>query len=303
MITTKPSNVIPHATGIPPHVELYKKLDIILNIIQEEREERKKFDEAMSIKLSNAIDEKAAASGQITASVLEDLLKRRENEFAARVDVILREHFQNTTTVTTQPNLPQPVSAPLMTRDGYVIYAYGSKLDWEVPLGWTVPKDCSLKTAFNLWHNGLKGDDGVHTVRPYKLLTRLPPREKKIFRLEWKPILTMMCSCPSLNPVNCTSEENILSEFDKCVAYVLEKVSYIKDCKKHCSWTISTWSKRISNSSIKAKGNEEDKRRLTSSRYNKPHSSKRKFVAGNSATVKQARLGQGLTTMGLNLNP
>jgi hypothetical protein len=166
-------------------------------------------------------------------------------------------------------------------------------------MGWTVPTDCSLKTAFNLWHNGLKGDDVVHTVRPYKLLTRLPPREIKKFRVEWKPILSLLCSCPSLNPSNCTSEENIIAEFDKYAAYVLENVSYIKDCKKHCSWTISTWSKRISNSSVMANGNDQDKGRLTSNWLNKPHSSKRTFAAGNSTRVKQARLGQGLTTMGL----
>lgn len=276
---------------------MYKKLDIILTLIKEEREERKQFDEAMSEKLAKAIDEKAASSGQITASVLEDLLKRRENEFAQRVDIILRQHFETiSSTRPSQPLPTNPTSQQLLTRDGYPVYAYASKLDWDVPQEWVVPTDCSLKTAFNLWFNGLKGDDGVHTVRPYKLLTRLPKKEKKRFQTEWVPILRLMSSYPELNHEKCSSQEHILEEFDKCIVYVLGRVSYIKESKKHLCWTVSTWSKRISNSSIMKNGKEEDKVGLVPI---KQHARKRTFATSNSKSAKQARVAQGLLTMGL----
>jgi hypothetical protein len=294
LVTTDPSNTMPHSTGIPPHVETYKILDLILKLILEEREERKKFDREISEKLKQAIDEKAASTGQITAAVLEQIIERRETQFAQRVEDILRHHLSSDTSLT-RPAQPPSQPVPSMTRDGYVVYSYGSKLDWDVPVGWTLPHDCALKTAFNLWFSGIKGDNGVHIVRPYKLLTRVPQVEWKKFKTEWKPIMTLMGRCPTL------SEENISNvvEFDKALSYVLEIVSYIKDMKKHCSWTVATWSQRISRSSVMKNGSEDDKNRLTTAtRYNNPHSRKRAF-ASTSKAAKEARVRSGLLQMGL----
>lgn len=296
LVTTSATAGMPHSTGIPPHVELVKKLDCLLEMIMEERKQQRIRDEQMSEMLKQAIDEKAAQAGQITAAVLERMLERGRNELTKQVDDMLREHLGERQTAATNINVAsQP--GPLMIRGGYSVYSYDGKLDWDVPSNWMLPSKCSLKNAWNLWFCGVKNEN---IIRPFRLFTKVPSKDWKKLKVEWFPIMKLLSRCPSLDnqilhgPPQ-PEPERLSEEFDKAMAYVLEQVSYLKDAKKNSAWTVSTWSKRISRSSIMKNGNEEDKDKVgEESRYNKPHSQKRHFEASNTKTAKEKRINQAL---------
>jgi hypothetical protein len=301
LISTQHSSVVPQGTGIPPHISMIKKMDKMVDLLIEERNARKLRDEEVSNMLATAINEKAAQAGQITAEVLGRMLSDSNNDLERRVEEMFRERFHLSTSQgsnSSQLNaVPRDHTATMMKR-GYIAYSYGGVLGWDVPCGWTVPDKCTLKNAFFLWYNGIRGGDGIHTIRPFRLLEMIPESEWKKYKVEWLPIMHLMEKA-TLDMANVVNPELMTSEYEKAVAYVLDQVSYLKDAKKNCSWTVSTWSKRISRSSIMKDGNDEDKARLSDeTRYNKQHATKRKFGAVG-ATSKQSRISRGLKLIGL----
>jgi hypothetical protein len=68
--------------------------------------------------------------------------------------------------------------------------------------------------------------------------------------------------------------DEIKAFYDKGIAHVLNQVEYIKALNS-VSWTVTTWSGRVSFKQIMEKGTEADKSRLPDeTRYNQPHRQK-----------------------------
>ena len=76
LVTTKPSNKINAPTGIPPHVKLLSKLSDLLNIFQEERQNRRELQDKLSDSVKAAIEETAIANGNITHHSMSNILEK-----------------------------------------------------------------------------------------------------------------------------------------------------------------------------------------------------------------------------------
>ena len=82
LVTIEPSCKIQTPTGIPPHVKLLSKLQELLGLFQEEREQRRVMQETLVATVKAAIEENALANGNIThhsmCTILDDHQKRMD---------------------------------------------------------------------------------------------------------------------------------------------------------------------------------------------------------------------------------
>ena len=108
----------------------------------------------------------------------------------------------------------------------------------------------------------------MHQLNPFgKLNSPSYQTQAKNLRLDptaWKPIYKYMEQTPNLNiptdPKEITAEF-INNSFDQATAYMKNRVSYIWKLKTRepSNWSISTWSKYVSNGYVRDKGTDEDK--------------------------------------------
>ena len=105
-------------------------------------------------------------------------------------------------------------------------------------------------------------------ILPYRRMNPrlLPKNIANKLKVEWRPILNYMESAPNLPDLN---EENISSQFIEssfltATEYLKSNVcSYVwQKHKKHESWKVSTWSKRVNYQVILKEGTEEDIKNL-----------------------------------------
>ena len=80
LVTTKPSSKINSPTGIPPHVKLLSKLSELLNMFQEERQNRRELQDKLSDSVKVAIEETAIANGTITRHSMSNILDKHQKQ-------------------------------------------------------------------------------------------------------------------------------------------------------------------------------------------------------------------------------
>lgn len=202
-------------------------------MILEDREDRKNFAEEVCTTVKNAIDEKAASAGHITSSVLENMFERHQQDMSSRMNQILTERLGTAQQSSGQGQVaPNTVQSVPSTRGGYPVNQYHNKLDWGVPLNWSVPTHCTLNNAFMLWHMGTKNESGTHLIWPFSKLKVVPTPQWNKFKIEFIPILKLMDKCPTLILENVMRNDTVSTEYDKALSWVLEQVTYIKEQSK-----------------------------------------------------------------------
>jgi hypothetical protein len=156
------------------------------------------------------------------------------------------------------------------------------------------------------WEFWLKGKPGnevlvndvkkVAPIKPFRKikLKNLPDKsEKSAFGSHWKPIYKYMEKTPNLNipidPKEITADF-INTSFDQATEFMKTRVSYIWNLKNRepANWSISTWSKFVSNGYVRNMGTDEDKLHLPKKKEKKATNKKRKSGAKSNNTNKDS---------------
>ena len=210
LVTTKPSNKINAPTGIPPHVKLLSKLSDLLNMFQEERQNRRELQDKLSDSVKAAIEETAIANGNIThhsmTNILEKHQKQIDESLAMQNKIIDEKLAALTSQLGGQPTNnndtpPPPPPSP------YELYNWDGRF-WQVPKGFMFPKDVKRKRAWELWligqPNFLKEDGTNGCILPYRLMDPklLPKQIANKLKVEWRPVLKHMEAATDLPNLN-----------------------------------------------------------------------------------------------------
>jgi hypothetical protein len=100
----------------------------------------------------------------------------------------------------------------------------------------------------------------------------------------------MMESCPDYDIPSEVDQSFVQSSYRLVTEYLKQRVSYVwemsKDERALDSWTLGTWSKRVSQSQIEKLGTAADKAKLPpATARNKPHQKKRSFKQSQTTFV------------------
>jgi len=321
LVTTRASEKIPHATGIPPHVRQLKMLRNLLTVCGNTFEKVGNLFEEVKQAAKEAIENAALGSGHITAAHLDEKIGEVKQYFDDQVENLTRLGILQTQGVT---------ESTAATGNGGTVqtqytYSYADRT-WDVPEGFTLPANTNRRSAWDLWLHGdpnrmsvVDGKMKCTPIKPFRLLkpSRLPKDVATSFKLSWMPIMNEMTNAPSLEiPANASEITAEVSSclFDIGTAHVRSKAAYIWDnnkYKKRDSWSVSTWSMRVRRASILKNGTEEDKRQLPEeTRFNRPHTGQRKKRRKNARPglagrnqVQQDEATAVLRSMLMNVNP
>ena len=95
LVWTKESEKIPQATGIPPHVKQFEKLDAIIKLQLEDCEQTKKFQEELLLAVQNKIEELSMQSGTITVNAAQGLFNDFEHKMKGMMNHLLDEKLKD----------------------------------------------------------------------------------------------------------------------------------------------------------------------------------------------------------------
>ena len=277
LVTTKSSNIIRAPTGIPPHVKLITNLTDLLHMFQEERQHRRELQDNLCTAVKSTIEETALSNGNITyhsmTSILDNHRRKMEDALSSQNRLIDEKISAFLSSANRAPigtnNSTSPPPPPVLSR--YKLFNWDGHF-WQVPKGFMFPSDCKRKRAWELWLIGQPNymlQDGTRgCILPYRRMNPrlLPKNIANKLKVEWRPILNKMASAPNLPDLNTAniSSQFIESSFLTATEYLKSKVcSYVwQKYKKHESWKVSTWSKRVTYQVIVKEGTEEDIKNL-----------------------------------------
>ncbi len=287
LITTEPSDVISHASGIPPHVTQAKQLQGIREMLEEERRERREFQTMIIETIKNTIEQNGIANGNITYSTfvshmedVQDRHNKRIEDIEKKIDqqnTILINTLQgnNDRTTSYSPHALSPMFQNVSVRQNENdrrTYVYQGRY-WHVPEGFEFPTKATRRKGWQMW---LKGLPNYHSqtgekqpIIPFRDLdpNMLPKKLRVKLRNDWIPIFKKMEAAPntpnfstidtrSLNEEMIESSYTIATDHlrsDVC-SFIWSKPAF----KKHDTWTVSNWSKNVKYSTIEKHGNDGD---------------------------------------------
>ena len=276
MVTVDATPNIPYATGIPPHIEQLKTMNVVLEKVTKLTDTMVNMTDDIKEAITEAIEARDVQGGIVTVSFLRnELLKHHQ-----QLETILKEQL-----ATGSRNQPQALSAPAGVHaqqndaDGnaYPSHCYDGRF-WQVPKNWQFPEKTFRKAGWGLWLNGIPG-----IVRPFRRLdARFMSPDKKVrdqLKLAWQPIFQMMEQAPGLNiPRSATVTPAFIEEsYSIATAYLHTRVGYVWERSTRPEvLTVSSWSKHVQRSSIAKYGNDVDRANLPPARHcNAPHSTSR----------------------------
>ena len=158
------------------------------------------------------------------------------------------------------------------------IYGWGGRL-YHVPKGFKFPMKIKIRNGWSLWVDGQPGfeekcEDNEGNVlmkkapiRPFRLMSRnmLPPNLRDQYSITWCRIFKLMEKAPGLSlstQVHSTSSNELERTFNMGYNFLKTQVEYIFQRHAPMSWSLSTWSLRLSRSQIKKNGTTADIARL-----------------------------------------
>ena len=159
-VTIIKSSKLSLATGVPPHVETLKKLDLSVKLLLEELSCRKKWEENFASTLRNIINEVVMDAGQITRPKMVEIMKqyRRGLKETLKDDLedIIRKycsenfsHSDNSADPPIETIKNNQINAN-STGMLYSSYNHSGKIALHTCKGWEFPL-CQLKEAWCLW--------------------------------------------------------------------------------------------------------------------------------------------------------
>ena len=282
LVTTAPTDNMSRPTGIPTHINLEEKMDKILNNNIDFLDQLKLQTTVIREAVKQAIQQNDLVSGNVTMPILTEKL---DNLQASIIDFIEtnigninnnnnNNNNDNDFNINNEPDELLFVDELQKGSNKSVnpLYCYRGRF-WDVPKGFTFPKNPTRKVGWEFWLRGKSGNevlvDGIKKsapIKPFRKLesSGLPPSEKGSYTSHWAPIYEYMEETPGLNippnPKDITAQF-INESFDKATEYMKNKVSYIWTLKNrdHANWSISTWSKYVSPGYVNKLGTDEDK--------------------------------------------
>jgi hypothetical protein len=292
LVTLEPTKNMPCAHGVPSFVrtnDLIQKntegIEIIIQML-------KQLVPNVADAVETALEQRNVESGIMTINVLEDRLFSLRRDVVKEVsDIMVKQgsHYAitaNTCRTGGNSGAINNESTPLedVIKDTgmtgsikYCPFAYDGKF-------WHVPKDYSFSSklvtpvlGWRLWlcgNSGFTDQQGrVRPILPYRKIrpSRIPKGAARQLVTAWRPLFFMMeqglvdagISIPS--DVAQISDGFLDDTYVKGVQYVKSRASYIWDMQTTSaveSLSISYWSKLVSPSEIKKRGNESDKSKL-----------------------------------------
>jgi hypothetical protein len=261
-------NHVPRITGIPPHVE---------NLVQKERLQTMasqvitKIDgfnsENLCMAVSDAIDKKVEADGNVNAATLQSSLVGLEEHMIER----MKEELGSGGAARANNNVAAVDGIDLSGmhwRVGlYDSFMYRGKF-WCVLESFEFPVEVTRLVGWRMW---LTGKTVVHNgktfhIKPFHLLKGTDLLKQKLVSeldTKWKPIFRLMMKAPGIpDTIPSNANENFVQQtFEIVTEYLKSTVSYI--WAKHegalGNYKIGTLSrKQVSASKIHKHGTQED---------------------------------------------
>jgi hypothetical protein len=295
LLTMKPSDHIPNATGIPPHVKELGLLKAMPNTCGETLLTLKamipELKECMKEGITEAAEQLARTNGHVTSSRLEEMFEIKTKIFGELQSVMQAQLPAAVRNERLNPPLPSFGFQNLL----YGCYEYDNKADWQVSQDFTFPAGTQCQ-GWDLW---LKGDPGHRSkirgewkntpVRPYRLMDskHLPPKLWTVYKRSWRPIFLLMEEAPGVS----IPQDLLLLDAPKIeelyhlgTEKLKSKVSYIwpvNENKEQRSqrekWSVATSSTKIGRSQVVKWGMQADQSNLGAvTRFNEPpHSNNR----------------------------
>ena len=289
LITLKPSEKMPVATGVPFSVKQMSVLEKLLKVCTDTLKKISDMTSDINASVKEAIDEATFNNGQISADRLSLLLDNYSDKMMTLVDSRLQQMSGVLTggaaDTTETGNLDLSPTLPNRT------YCWGGKL-YDVPKTFMLPRGLKLFSGWCLWVTGDAGaisqdKDGKTKktpIKPFRLFTcaSVPKSIYNSFKSSWMPIFKLMeegdgVDIPS-DSQNMTSRE-LKHLYDLGIEHVKKVASYIFDKydKKNSDWNVSTWSTKVRRNAILKNGSQSDIAQLPpATRYNHTHTGTRK---------------------------
>jgi hypothetical protein len=286
LLSVRPTDNMPIATGIPTHVEVLIQLeDLRKESIATQKMIFTQKEELKDVVVQAIKDNDLVNGNTITMSFflekwnqLEAIILTRPG-FNGVIDDGNENVVDNNCNVDcAYEELPalDGLEFDFVDGNGYPLYRYKNQY-FDVPENWEIGKNPNRKDGFHFWIKGKPGNvmivNGVRIrapIKPYRSfkLAKLPEKLRKIYSVAWNPIYTLMLECPDLKiskKVADITTEYINWAYNKATEYLKTRVSFIwmlENTNDPRTWSIATWSRNVSYNNILLHGTESDKNNL-----------------------------------------
>ena len=250
--------------------------------------------------------------GMVTQTGLETMFNALQKDLLKKVELLAKELKGDNDEGSNNNQQGQSILSGNVDR----CYFYNDK-HYIVPKGYHLPDETKLFDAFDLFVRGNTGLCSVNTEGKIILTPIFPlvmwkpsnlPKEGKLwvrYNSGWRRILTKMAGADFLSEGvqdlksfiqekkgSGISVETVQKYYNISMKHVLSEVEYIKAMRGHMDWPITTWSKRLLPSEIKANGTPADIAWLPApTRLNQKHrGEKRKMTQSNQRAAKLRRI-------------
>ena len=293
LVTLKPTEVMPRATGIPPHVETTVKLKALLDLSMETLRTVQMQGELIEQSIKKAFEEKAIENGVITSERILQILSEFQEKMLQNVGETIRTVSGSSTDAVTNNENNQFIVARNQSNGKptyYSNYSFTTKPCQEYQMfmyvvagadsfAWSVPKSFSfpatnIRNGFFLWLRGMPSNTEVssigetisHPIAPFcSFQTKfLPKPQRNSYKLKWRPIFKVMMEIIEDKPPSPTVQE-VEDMYKAAITHLKERISYCfagKKGKANARWTTGTWSKHVNPGYIRRYGTEEDIARI-----------------------------------------
>ena len=311
LVTTEPTEgVMTKVTGIPPHVEVAAKLEVLCEsmnaLIRQVKDHEKKQEERdnelkaqMAKTVEDAIEQRNLSNGNVSGYRLEQILQgyreQNKSDLTEKFEELVRQLSSRIGEL--QPEEPAPENPIRQQPDANggrvrLFDGKGKMNYWHVPMNFEFPDQPNLAQALRLWLLGSRPARNQE-VRPYRKIEkdRLPTKElQNQFATQWKQLFKFVESAGLELPLDTESmtTEDIERTNENMWAILKERVSYCfaetprRKRKSPESVALSTWASKVLKSNILAKGTEQDKSFFADRRI-----AKRKTIPGNNKPRKR----------------
>ena len=310
LVTLTPTpGVCEKSTGQTSNTLLIKSVHKMIHAFDKYEKERidigEKLDSMKEVVMSSvneAIEEREMQNGNLTYLNFSNKLSQIQTEQVNMSKALLQEAIEEMKGIvnggekTNNNNIDPLTDESLRVNSessSYRSYSHnGSKKTYYTPHGYDLIRKTSLRSAVVLWINGDKsfqclidGKVVSQPVRPFFLwdVDNIPGQLWKKFVVGYAILKKVMSSSELLGWNSLVqskggnfNDDEIDNYYDIVLKYILSQVEYIKN-KNYGKWTVTTWSRNTSRSSIMKYGTEEDKNRLPDeTRYNRSHSGRKR---------------------------
>ena len=282
-VSTEPSNVIKRATGIPPHVQAAVTMHKLIAITTDTLEEVRNLTLNMRAVISDAIDAKSLENGQVSAHEVKNILNDFKGKVLGEVQSLIKEMRSMHRNDDVESSA---ISIRANSANKHAPFLYAD-LNSNIQRMYQVPKcfkfpQADRKQGWQFWLLGIqsypitKNNTTIyHAILPFQKfnLSQLPSGVKDAFKINWKPIYSIMEDGINIDQYRSLSiSEFIDTTYDLGTKNIKKRASYIWGRSKNkCDvWKVSTWSKHVQYSMIAKYGAEDDRRNLPAKkRHNK----------------------------------